>query len=55
MAISTNQKPTIYRYIVTCTRMVARLYPLPADHDYCRFYHVLLLGQITDIVDKMRV
>ena len=28
---------------------------LPADHDYCRFQPVLLVGEITDIGDEMGV
>ena len=28
---------------------------LPADHDYCRFYPVLVVDQITDIGNEMCV
>ena len=29
--------------------------PCPADHDYCRFYYVLRVFQVTDIGNKMCV
>ena len=29
--------------------------PLPADHDYSRFYPALLFDQITDIMNEMGV
>ena len=44
-----------YVFILTVFMRVI-LYPLnpyPADHNYCRFQSVLLVGQITDIGNEM--